>query len=79
MPTEKFPSACDYPIQTWFQSRAVPSESRVLLCSKHMFTSNEQPASGIAMRDIEVKLDPRIAELSPPFVQREHLTLPANQ
>ena len=31
------------------------------------------------MRDIEVKLDPRIAELSSPFVQREHLTLPANQ
>jgi hypothetical protein len=44
-----------------------------------MFTSNEQPASGTAMRDIEVKLDPRIAELSSPFVQREHLTLPANQ
>jgi hypothetical protein len=56
-----------------------PSESRVLLSSKHMFTSNEQPASGTAMRDIEVKLDPRIAELSSPFVQREHLTLPANQ
>jgi hypothetical protein len=44
-----------------------------------MFTSNEQPASGTAVRDIEVKLDPRIAELSPPFVQREHLTLPVNQ
>ena len=58
-----------------------PSESRALLCSKHMFTSNEQPASGAAVRDIEVKLDPRIAELSPPFVQREHLTLtlPANK
>jgi hypothetical protein len=47
-----------------------PSESRVLLSSKHVFTSNEQPASGTAMRDIEVKLDPRIAELSSPFVQR---------
>jgi hypothetical protein len=56
-----------------------PSESRVLLGSKHVFTSNEQPASVTPVRDIEVKLDPRIAELSPPFVQREHLTLPANQ
>jgi hypothetical protein len=37
-----------------------------------VFTSNDQPASGTAVRDIEVKLDPRIAELSPPFVQREH-------
>ena len=77
MPTEKFPFACDYPIQTWISG--CPSESRVLLCSKHVFTSNEQPASGTAVRDIEVKLDPRIAELSASFVQREHLTLPANK
>jgi hypothetical protein len=79
MPTEKFPSACDDPIQTWFQSRAVRLNlvgcPAVNTCLHR--TSSQRVAPFV--RDIEVKLDPRIAELSPPFVQREHLTLPANQ
>ena len=78
MPSEKFPSACDDPIQPWFQSRPSGRISGAAL-SKQVFTSNEQRESGTAVQDIEVKLDPRIAELSPPFVPREHLTLPANQ